>query len=240
MASIHSPWIKPIEARIIGEMKLDPSTVALWHFDEGIDGALGILHDASIYENNGILAAAPNTPTWVDGQIGKALDFDGNDYTRHPFHASMNIRDEFTWISWIYPDANFNGYILSKGGQYQIQVAMPQNGIWCQFYNAAALFPSRCTAPAIAMNTWWRIGVTLNTPGLPIIYINGEPATAYAYRNAVPGPIDAGVGDLYIGKDLVVVTPYYGKLDEMILSNRCYSHSEMRADYRRSPLAKTI
>ena len=65
---------------------LQNGLVGYWRFDEGSGS---IAYDYSGNGNNGTLI---NGPTWVDGILGKALEFDGvNDYVNIPDSSSLDI-----------------------------------------------------------------------------------------------------------------------------------------------------
>jgi hypothetical protein len=62
------------------------SPVGYWKFDEG-SGTTAL--DSSGNGNTGTLM---NGPQWIDGKIGKALQFHGiDDYVEMPYHPSFNL-----------------------------------------------------------------------------------------------------------------------------------------------------
>ncbi|MGA2625200.1 MAG: LamG-like jellyroll fold domain-containing protein [Bacteroidota bacterium] len=74
--------------------KLDPNVVALWHFDEGSGN---ILHDASMYHNDGQI----HNCQWVPGKFGPALHFDGlTSYVVLPNSPSLQLVGQFTIEAW--------------------------------------------------------------------------------------------------------------------------------------------
>ncbi len=111
---------------------IDPTVLALWHFDEGSGSTL---HDASIYHNDGTI----HNTTWVPGIVGDALHFDG--LTSHvdvPNSASLQPARNFVIDSWFnldtlqfdsvpLPDYG-HGVILGNlgpypaGGGYQLHI----------------------------------------------------------------------------------------------------------------------
>ncbi|MGB9597230.1 MAG: LamG domain-containing protein [Candidatus Poribacteria bacterium] len=106
--------------------KIDPKTcIGLWLFDEGKGDVAG---DSSGNKNDGKLM---NDPKWVDGKIGKALDFDGaQNHIVVPNSDTLNPTDAITLVAWIYPrgfTGNGNG-ILTKEGQYILGLNWPQSG----------------------------------------------------------------------------------------------------------------
>ena len=70
--------------------------VGSWSFDEGTGT---IANDSSGNNNNGTLY---NGPIWEEGQVNKALSFDGsNDYVDCGNDESLNITDKITIEAWV-------------------------------------------------------------------------------------------------------------------------------------------
>ena len=71
--------------------------LAAWHFDENGGETL-----------NDVIGSADGTlfnyPKWVDGKLGKALEFDGlNDYVRISYPSVFRRNTPFTWSVWMKP-----------------------------------------------------------------------------------------------------------------------------------------
>jgi len=72
--------------------------VAIWSFDEGKGE---ILKDTSGNGNDGKFVKVPK---WVNGKVGKALEFSGaGDYVDCGNAESFNITDEITIVAWVNP-----------------------------------------------------------------------------------------------------------------------------------------
>ena len=85
-----------------------------WLFDEGSGN---VVKDISGNVNNGELRG---NPEWVEGQFGKALNFNGSsDYVEVPHSDSLSITGDITIVAWIYKrsDAIHGGTILGKWRQ---------------------------------------------------------------------------------------------------------------------------
>ena len=97
---------------------LDPTDLTLlgyWSFDEGAGSIAG---DSSSYDNHGTLV---NDATWVQGEVGGALDFDGaDDYVEIADNAELDLTGgQLTIAAWIYPRTfgqGLDGRIVDKGG----------------------------------------------------------------------------------------------------------------------------
>ena len=86
--------------------------VGYWTFDEG-SGT--IAYDSS---GNGLDGTLNGDHQWVLGQVGGALEFDGDDSVEIPHNPLLSITDEITITAWTYMNANASGEmaIVSKGG----------------------------------------------------------------------------------------------------------------------------
>jgi len=77
---------------------IDPTLVLDLPFSEGIGN---IAHDRSLYGNHGTIYGA----SWVDGKIGKALNFDGiDDKVVISDAPSLNLTDAITLAAWVKAD----------------------------------------------------------------------------------------------------------------------------------------
>jgi len=95
-----------------------------WKFDEGSDQTAS---DNSSYGNNGTLGSTPdpdfNDPSWVDGIINGALEFDGDDIVTTPVNIEQH-EDSLgaTFCAWVHLDPDDNPgrhhVISSDGGAY--------------------------------------------------------------------------------------------------------------------------
>jgi len=98
-----------------GLAAIDTASIAgTWLFDEGKGD---VAKDSSKSGNDGKLVGAPK---WVDGKLGKALDFNGtSDYVEVADSDSLDITDSITIVAWIYKrsDAIHGGTIVGKWKQ---------------------------------------------------------------------------------------------------------------------------
>ena len=67
--------------------------VGYWSFDEGFGT---VAFDAS---GNGFDGTLTGDPQWVTGQVGGALEFDGDDSVEIPHNDLLSITDEITTVS---------------------------------------------------------------------------------------------------------------------------------------------
>jgi hypothetical protein len=108
-------------------LSTNPNIVLWLPFNEG-SGCTA--YDISQYGNNGNLepSCPDNNPVWVNGILGKALDFDGSDDYVEVLHSfSLNIGDGgITLEAWINTDAFPSGdrwQVIGKVDAYALQVS---------------------------------------------------------------------------------------------------------------------
>ncbi|MBC8470234.1 MAG: hypothetical protein H8D56_12245 [Planctomycetes bacterium] len=77
----------------------DPDLAAHWKFDDG-SGTTAV--DSSGNGNDGVFVGDPK---WVPGQLGGALEFDGDDYLNCGNGPSLQIRDAITITFWFNVEA---------------------------------------------------------------------------------------------------------------------------------------
>jgi len=89
----------------------DPDLAAYWKFD---DGSGTTAFDSSGNGNDGVFVGDPK---WVPGNLGGALEFDGDDYLNCGNGPSLQIRDEITITFWFKVDAFSNDWegFMAKG-----------------------------------------------------------------------------------------------------------------------------
>src|SRR4026209_237920 len=80
-----------------------------WRMNEG-SGT--VLVDPSTFGNNGTILG---NPTWVTGQHGQAIRFDGSgDYATVPDNASLDISTAITMAAWVKPEAATTQNLIKK------------------------------------------------------------------------------------------------------------------------------
>ena len=133
--------------------------VGYWSFDEG---AGTIAHDSS---GNGLDGTLNGDPQWVAGQLGGALEFDGNDFVEIPHSPLLSITEKITITAWTYMSANASGEmaIVSKGGwaandlPYELTEEAGTVIYW-QFYDDEGRDTCAPTSPPV--DEWYHIAGT--------------------------------------------------------------------------------
>lgn len=232
----HTPWVKPLETRLPGELRLAPDVVGLWHYDEGQGMTL---HDASFNGNDGVLQAAPADPSWVAGVMGYGLDFDGDDYVLLPLLCNTPEGTVEVWFNpRTYPPGVYStmfsvgrlGNPAVNGLFIFVQAQHLRAWLWTGFgwQFIGVLW-------VVTLNAWQHAAFTWGPAGMRLYHNAGVPTT-----NAHVGAPQVA-GNSYLGWHHEVVTDYFDGLeDELLVSNRQRSHSEIIADFNHSPLSRLV
>ena len=180
--------------------KIDPSTVmGLWLFDEGKGK---IATDAS---GNGLDGDLENSPKWVEGKFGEALELDGaGAHVVIPDHA--NPTDAITVTIWVKSNTdtwNQHGWMVEKRNAYIIHPNQGTNNVsWPVCNGGCWNKPGGWRDGEVGPKdiTEWHMYTTTydSDTGEWYIYIDGEEASA---MDLTKNPIDPDNGPVYIGND---------------------------------------
>ena len=169
--------------------------VAHWTLDQGSGTVAG---DVTGNGNDGTLQG---DPTWAVGQIGGALELDGDDYIECGTSSMFNITEQITLAAWVKPDAGFSypdwSGIIMRGG--------PNIDTFAFYYNGTTHllgFKTTGTSPAwmsIAaeglFDGQWHHVAAVYDGAVKTVYLDGEPlGTADS-----TGSIETGDGRLLLG-----------------------------------------
>ena len=195
--------------------------VGYWNFDEG-SGT--IAYDSS---GNGLDGTFNGDPQWVAGQVGGALEFDGDDSVEIPHSPLLSITDEITITAWTYMNANASGEmaIVSKGGwgandlPYELTEEAGSVIFW-QFYDNEGR--DTCAPDSPPMEEWHHLAATYDGQIFKC-YIDGELADEWAYAGAMP----ENTASVTVGQRSRGGTYFNGMLDEVAIYNRALSADEI-------------
>jgi len=228
--------------------------VAWWKFDDGSPNATAA--DFSGNGNTGTLTNMNPATDWVTGQIGQALDFDGNnDYVNAGAPATLNNLPALSISAWIKPDslANPGNVIATKAhGEH------PEDAGWVfylenesgnkktlQFeadFNSYAPFSSFGDLWAVAednvikVGEWNHVVVTWDGSNIAAnakFYVNGVLVGKSTHDNKDINGIGSRGDDssrhLIIGDDPQPynVKPFDGLMDDVRIYNRVLSAAEI-------------
>ena len=202
------------------EIVAGQNTSSLWHFNEG-EG--NILHDSSGNGNDGVVQGA----SWVDGVMGKALEFDGEgDYVEIiPTHNINN--DNGTAMLWVktnwednvhYGLLNFGDNDNTDHGDIALVFLSGSIYSWVD--------PPPQVQPSVPVDwkndEWHHIGMSWNNTKL-ILYLDGENV-ANVQIDSFPNITKGHLGCRYTNGPA-----YYlkGIIDEVSIYNRALNGSEI-------------
>jgi len=212
-----------------------PSTehlVGYWPFNEtsGTNAP-----DLSGNGNDGTLV---NSPTWVDGVVGKCLDFDGTDeYVSIAASADFDFRDvstsPFTLTAWVKPTTSRWNSVFSFGTINYQSVSFAVNASEQPTLTASANGSSWTinyhTDSSISLNVYSLISLTRDTSGIYTFYINGEIVDSLTYSTDILlNNYSVKVGGHY---SLVGGTQFVGNIDEVRIYSTALTASEIKALY---------
>ncbi len=183
-----------------------------WAFDEGTGTAA---KDSSVNGNNGRFVGAP---VWVDGKLGKALQFDGvDDYIEVPHNAKLiPTTGQASVAVWINaqrhqgPGGAWQG-ILGKGGDPRLYNIYTHESQTLHFSTgpSGAYIGSNSTG-TVPLNEWVHVVAVVNNSHQ--YYINGAPAGTFANGATVTA---GGTAVLTIGQTGAGESNYFlGEIDE--------------------------
>lgn len=197
----------------------DTGLVGYWSFDEGSGTTAEDFSPANA--NTGTLT---NSPTWVDGKVGKALSFDGtDDWVNIGSSSSLNASTDYTISMWVYNAAGSDTYptLLNRATQ------ATNNGFFWIYttgtneadlnfqYADGANFVSTTFSGALSTNTWQHVVFTFDNASKALkLYINGSQ---FSTTRTLTGSLPIDDGTLYLGTYNGTATNYsfLGYLDEV-------------------------
>ena len=216
--------------------------VALWKFDEG---AGGTTTDSSGNGYTGTLMPALNPPLWISGQVGQALNFDGNeDYVgmANGSYFSFETSTPFTLSSWIKREATdtfdpifgkFSSDSLYTGYALQIVNSYLDFDLINNNSNGPNTNRIRVTTPAgsIQNGQWYHVAATYDGSSLASgvkIYIDGVSSPLTVLTDNLTKSI-INTNPLQIGADPSDTPDFFGGIiDEARVYNRVLNPSEIQ------------
>ena len=219
-----------------------------WPFNEAADITAA---DLSGSGNHGTLSGGP---TWVDGQVGKALLFDGtNDYVEvgDPAAGTLDFDEtqSFSFGAWIKPAVIDNvgrRFISKRTGSENIGFEL---GVWGGSEGVFAELSDGTNERSTA--DYFDIPVTVGEWSFVLAVVNRAEATLRVYVNGIetPMPLDiSGVGSLASTAPLNFgrasgnsAKSFAGVLDEVRIYSRALSVEEVQElfTFAQAPLSFT-
>ncbi len=209
------------------------SQAGYWNFEKGYGSTT---YDKSGQGNNGTLGTGNSAPSWTNnGKIGKALSFDGNDYTK--VGTNLNPPTAITISAW----ANTQ---LVSGSYYSIVGRYYNDSPWYSyelFYdygvlkfkiNLDGVGKNVSTTPP-STDTWHHITGTYDGTNIKI-YLDGKLKNS----TSASGDIFYTPGwDTYIGARVYNSDFFYGSIDEVKIYNSALTADQVKFDYNQGKAA---
>ncbi|MBN1539398.1 MAG: LamG domain-containing protein, partial [Candidatus Thermoplasmatota archaeon] len=201
---------------------VDPNTIALWHFDEGSGTKV---NDSSSNSKHGTMYNM-NSADWVNGIDGSALDFDGtNDYVKVPWSSVLNP-SRITVEAWIYPHTlpgqfDSKGFIVHKRVGYYMMIGQ---------FTIETPSVKHANAQSLVKKNQWQYLVGTYDGSNVRLYLDGKNIATTASSTGMThynNPLFIGCfdGGSYLSY------PYDGLIDEVKLSDKALSATQIRANY---------
>ncbi|MBA7513320.1 hypothetical protein ES705_05335 [subsurface metagenome] len=210
----------------------DENLVGYWSFDEGT-GTLAV--DGSGNGNDGTLTNMEEAD-WVDGKVGKCLDFDGeNDWVDCGGGAELKPENEITISLWANQDVVAGGDIhdaVDHHDGYEIQER--DDSHWRVYFKLSVSGWQFAIASGITnqVGQSYHVVATFDTTTGEInIYIDGvlEGTTDGFIGETI---VYGGVDKTYIGSQNSGVARHFnGLIDEVRIYNRALTEAEIKALY---------
>ena len=205
------------------------SSLVLWlKFDEGSGN---VAYDYSGNGNNGYIYGAG----WVDGKVGKALDFDGvDDYVNvSNFIGSFN---QLTIEAWIYP-RNYSNHrkIIDFGGDYgsglgrRFTLQLAADGIDVDLDGGLS---GRAKWYSTPMNQWLHLVGSWNGTSFIRLYGNGEVKAENTQSPNITALSILSTDARTIGRGITALDYFNGTIDEVKIYSIALTNEEILSHYQ--------
>ena len=222
---------------IIAQNVWDDSFVGVWHMNQDPTGGSGCIKDSTLNINHGTPGGTMTAGDLVDGKIGKALDFDGDDDYINVGSASLldNI-DQRTLEAII----KFDTFGETGGGRLfyknQFQLYLNQTDTRLQFYQKFDTTHGIWVTPnsSISTGTYYNLGVAYDRSSITNdakIFLNG--ISQGITETSIPaGDVTSDAAEsLYFGNRSAPDRTFDGILDEFRISNILRSDAWIKATH---------
>lgn len=190
---------------LIGEYPLD-------------EGSGSTAYDGSSYASNGYTTG---NPTWVTGQIGDALQFNGSQ-TVSLGDPTQDQTSPITIEAWVKPSTSQNAAVVGKSGAWALNVASSGSAI----YNYGTSSNTCTDSTNLTDGNWHQIVATIQSgvSGGTTLYVDGvqKQTCTVTIQNQSSAISLAGVSG---------TAQYTGSIDAVKLFNRVLSADEVQAEY---------
>ena len=216
-----------LEYCIPGDTTYCAPPVAEWKMDEGV-GTSTV--DTSGNNKNGTFN---NSPTWVQGKIGKALNFSyaNNDSVTTTFNSQLT---SYTAEAWIKPtgfeSGNWNT-IMATSSSYALWFELTSSGeISAHAFTTSTSAETATNGANIEIEKWYHVAVSATQNGTATIYVNGIGLTSFTAGNDNWSGSDViTIGDLRASRNL----NFNGTIDHVKIYNYARTPAQIAYDYNK-------
>lgn len=199
----------------------DKSLVLYLSFDEGNGGKAA---DGSVHGHEGELVANPD---WVDGQFGKALEFDGTkgQYVMVPITDMLQLAEEFSVAFWVKRGDQIRDWnYMVAGGSLKWATIFNNADSKTYFWSTSGgTWAQKAVSTDVQPEDWVHLAVTHDTGSEVVIYNDGKEAGG----GAKPPVVDETDGSIMIGARHPGEEFFTGTIDEVFLFNRIITEAEV-------------
>lgn len=200
----------------------DKSLVLYLSFDEGQGGDA---KDGSVHGHDGELI---QNPKWVDGQFGKALEFDGTkgQHVMVPINDTLQLTEQFSIAFWVKRgDAQIRewNYMVTAGTLKWASIFRDVDKNTYFWSTSGGAWAQKAITDDIQPEDWVHLAVTHDTKSEVVIYNDGKKAGG----GAKPPVVDEIDGSVMVGARHPGQEFFTGIIDEVFLFNRIITEEEI-------------
>ena len=226
------------EAYPLAHITLNDSSLVLYMpFDVNQTYPANVTYDYSTNNNDGTVI---NGTLWNNsgGIIGGAYNFDGiNDAINISDSNSLDMNQTITVMAWVYPytisATSSQTRVISKTSAYELMLSTVTGSCdsgsgHIQWRLTRGGLSAELCSGSITLNTWTHIVGTFNGSTFAV-YQDGVLKGTAVTNNS---DIDMNSNPLFIGNHKDINRPFNGTIDEVMISNRTLSASEINDTFK--------
>jgi hypothetical protein len=149
----------------------------VWNLEENVAFGMEGYDDRTSNNHDGT-SAGTQGPSQVDGQMGKAQSFDGNDYINFAGDGKFITDAQGTISTWIYHNLSATGSIFTLGSEsnnvWRFRVVNSGGNYYISYYERGVVELRGSTA--LSPNTWYRVSMA-SDGSTTKFYVNGQLET---------------------------------------------------------------
>lgn len=217
--------------------------IGWWQFNDG-SGTNAL--DSSGYDQTGVLSGDPTPPSWTNGVVGGALDFnrDNQNFVATPSTAFSQLTTQLTVAAWV-KTQDADGWVLAKWGQCDDDYEAEIGGFALEIDS-----PTNAYFWLFSFDDWWVNSATAIVPTNTWTHLAGvyDGSTIRLYENGVAvgspvaftAPVNLCDSPFGMGADLVYGSYFTGQLGDVSVYSVALSADEIAALYNTDTIGDGI